>query len=94
MVPAAVVIIGKIRGEVSAASSTALYPQTVPMEERASMLCARVVRGMSSTEKLVTPARAISRTTSAEPKGRKKPIRIWPLRIIAKSACPVTSLDP
>ena len=59
MVPAAVVIMGKIRGEVSAASSTALYPQQVAMEESASMLCARVVRGISSTENAVTPACAI-----------------------------------
>ena len=60
MVPAAVVIMGKIRGEVSAASNTALYPQQVAIDESASILCARVVRGMSSTEKAVTPAWAIS----------------------------------
>src|SRR5260370_15842737 len=41
IVPAAVVSIGKIRGRVSAAIRTALYPQIVPMEESASMLCAR-----------------------------------------------------
>ena len=34
------------------------------MEESASMLCARVVRGTSSTEKAVTPVFAISCTTS------------------------------
>ncbi len=69
MVPAAVVIMGKIRGEVSAASSTALYPQQVAMDESASMLCARVVRGMSSTEKAVTPACAICCTTSRGTEG-------------------------
>ena len=59
MVPAAVVIMGKMRMDVSAARSTALYPQIVPMEESASMLCARVVRGTSSTENALTPAAAI-----------------------------------
>ncbi len=32
-----------------------MYPQTVAMDESASMLCARVVRGISSTENDVTP---------------------------------------
>src|SRR5258708_2327361 len=46
MVPAAVVSMGKILGSVSAAMSAALYPEMVAMEESASMLCARVVRGV------------------------------------------------
>ena len=76
MVPAAVVSMGKMRGWQSAAISTALYPQAVPIEESASMLWARVVRGINSTENAVTPARAISCTTSAEPNGRRNPTRI------------------
>ena len=51
MVPAAVVIMGKMRGRVSATTMTALYPAMEAMAERASMLWARVVRGMSSTAK-------------------------------------------
>ncbi len=51
MVPAAVVSMGKKRGSTSAAISTALYPQTVAMEESASILCARVVRGIISMRK-------------------------------------------
>ncbi len=38
------------------------------------MLCARVVRGISSTEKADTPVAAISCTISFEPSGRKKPM--------------------
>jgi len=60
IVPAAVVNIGHILGSVLAASNTALYPQIVAMEESASMLCARVMRGISSTENDVTPRSAIS----------------------------------
>jgi len=55
IVPAAVVSIGKMRGKVSAAMMTALYPQMVPIEESASILCARVDRGINSTAKEVTP---------------------------------------
>ena len=42
------------------------------------MLCARVVRGINSTENDVTPACAISCTTSDDPKGRRNPIRSLP----------------
>ena len=40
------------------------------------MLCARVVRGISSTEKEVTPLSAISWMASRDPSGRRKPISI------------------
>ncbi len=50
IVPAAVISIGKNFGSASAASSTALYPETVACDESASMLCAREMRGMSSIE--------------------------------------------
>ena len=38
------------------------------------MLCARVVRGISSTENDVTPRSAMSRMVSIDPSGRRKPI--------------------
>jgi hypothetical protein len=47
-VPAAVVIIGKMRGVWFAASSTALYPARFAIELSASIDCARVMRGTSS----------------------------------------------
>ena len=75
IVPAAVVSIGKIRGKVSAAISTALYPQIVPIDESASMLCARVVRGINSTANEVTPVAAISWIVFRFPSGRKNPIK-------------------
>ncbi len=56
MVPAAVVIIGNRRGSALAAISTALYPAIDAMDESASMLCARVMRGMNSIENSVAPA--------------------------------------
>jgi hypothetical protein len=71
---------GKIRGEVSAASTTALYPQIVAIEESTSMLCARVVRGINSTENETTPLEAISWMVSIDPSGRKNPISAWPRR--------------
>jgi len=74
MVPAAVVSIGKILGNASAAITTALYPAIVAMEESASMLCARVVRGINSTEKAVNRMEAICWIVSSEPNGRKNPI--------------------
>ena len=45
MVPAAVIIIGNMRGSASAARITARYPARLAMEERA-----RVIRGISSME--------------------------------------------
>ena len=41
------------------------------------MLCARVVRGISSTENDVTPRSATSRIVSIDPSGRRKPISTW-----------------
>ena len=38
------------------------------------MLCARVVRGINSTENEVTPVAAISCIVSSEPSGRRNPI--------------------
>ena len=94
IVPAAVVSIGKMRGNVSAAMITALYPQIVPIEESASMLCARVVRGINSTAKEVTPVFASCCNSSSFPIGRRNPTIVCPLRINGKSALPVRSFEP
>lgn len=50
-----VAIVGNIRGSASAANSTALYPAIDAIEESASMLCARVMRGIISTERRLAP---------------------------------------
>ena len=50
-VPAAVISMGKNFGSRSAASSTALYPPTVLCEDKASIDCARVMRGIDSIAK-------------------------------------------
>src|ERR1700730_11291985 len=70
IVPAAVVSMEKNFGSASAAISTALYPDMVAIEESASMLCARVVRGINSTEKEVTPLPAMVWRVSAAPEVR------------------------
>ena len=62
-VPAAVVIIGRIRGSALAPTSTALYPASVACDESASIDCARVMRGTSSIASAVT-RRAASRCES------------------------------
>ena len=58
------------------------------------MLCARVVRGMSSTENDVTPRSAIARMVSIDPSGLRKPIRIWSRRSRGRSSLPVLSFEP
>src|SRR6202043_1973492 len=76
MVPAAVVIIGKRRGRVLAARITALYPAIDAIEESASMLCAREMRGIISMEKRVAPAAANFAARSGFDKGSQKPIDV------------------
>jgi len=58
------------------------------------MLWARVVLGMNSMEKDVTPVAAISRIVSKEPSGRRNPIKTWPRRRNGTSALPVWSFEP
>src|SRR5688500_4602323 len=65
-----------MRGTRSAAISTALYPATVACEDSASMLCARVMRGISSIENAVAPVRASSCIARGEPSGSRKPITV------------------
>ena len=93
-VPAAVMNIGNIFGSVSAARRTALYPATVAIDDRASMLWARVIRGISSIEKLVTPRSAISRAASAADRGSERPMMVCPDRIRSRSERPASGLAP
>jgi len=94
MVPAAVVSIGKYLGSSPAAISTARYPAAVAIDESASMLCARVDRGINSTANEVAPVAATSCTISSEPSGRRKPIRTLLFPSSGRSALPVRSLEP
>ena len=57
-VPAAVIIIGKARPNSLAASTTALKPARLACEDSTSMTWARVMRGMNSMAKALTPAAA------------------------------------
>ena len=57
-VPAAVIIIGKARPYSAAASSTALYPARLDCDDRMSIDCARVMRGMNSIASASSPAAA------------------------------------
>ena len=61
-IPAAVMNIGKYLLSSTAASRTPLYPAMLAMDDRVSMLCARVVRGMASVAKAVMPRAASART--------------------------------
>ena len=80
MVPAAVISIGNIRGSAFAASRTPLYPAIVAIDESASMLCARVMRGISSIENSVAPVGARSRMACGAPSGSANPMTVCPER--------------
>ena len=87
-VPAAVVSIGKNFGSEFAATSTALYPAMLLCDERESIGCARVTRGIMSMLNAVARFAASARTTSAFVSG-------W---IVATSAepsrrSPISSVD-
>src|SRR5215831_3659209 len=58
------------------------------------MLWARVIRGISSMARNVTPRAARERAASNAVSGSPKPITVWPGRIIARSAAPVSGLAP
>ena len=64
------------------------------MDESASIICARVVRGISSTAKEMTPARAMSSIVSREPSDRRNPIKTCSRRYKGMSAFPVLSFEP
>jgi hypothetical protein len=58
------------------------------------MLCARVMRGMSSMERKVTPRSARARAASSAVSGSPKPMAVCPCRNSARSAAPVSGLAP
>src|SRR5271157_291490 len=66
----------------------------VAMEESASMLCARVIRGINSIARNVMPRPARSRAASRDVSGSPKPMTIWPRCICARSAAPASGLAP
>ena len=71
--PAAVISIGKYLLSSAAASNAPLYPAMFAIEDRVSMDWARVVRGMASVEKAVTPRAARARTTGRFRSGISEP---------------------
>jgi hypothetical protein len=75
-VPAAVVNIGKNRVDSDAASSTALYPATLPCDDNASIACARDIRGMASRANACTPAALSAPIELSALRGAKKPINV------------------
>src|ERR1043166_1309464 len=66
----------------------------VAMLESASMDCARVMRGISSMERNVTPASARPRAASPAVRGSPKPMTVCPRRMSARSRPPVSGLAP
>src|ERR1039458_3509918 len=64
------------------------------MEDRASMLCARVMRGISSMARKVTPRSASARAASPAVSGSPKPMAVCPCRNSARSAAPVSGFAP
>ena len=88
MVPAAVIIIGKSFGNARAARRTASYPAMLAMEESTSMLCARVMRGTSSSANSVAPVAAILAFSAVAVSGSPMPIKTWPGRRSSRSSWP------
>src|SRR5690606_35945675 len=68
-VPAAVINIGKKRGRLAAAKSTALYPETVLILESTSMLWALEILGMESILNKVIPCFDIASINSRATRG-------------------------
>src|SRR5205823_13895310 len=84
--PAALISIGKYLPSRMAAITTALYPASDACEERASIDCAREMRGTISSEKAVTPCAARALTAAALAAGCRKPTETAPLRMALTSA--------
>ena len=87
-VPAAVVSMGKYLGSAFAATRTALYPAMFAMEERVSIDCARVMRGIRSVAKEVIRRAASLSTASGWRVGIIVQRRIAPSRIASTSCMP------
>ena len=64
------------------------------MEDSASMLCARVMRGINSMERKVTPRSARERAAPVAVSGSPKPMTVWPWRRSTRSAAPVSGFAP
>ena len=58
------------------------------------MLCARVIRGISSMARKLTPRSASERAASTAVSGSPNPISVCPGRSSARSAAPVSGLAP
>ena len=58
------------------------------------MLCARVMRGINSMARKVTPRSASERAASIAVSGSPKPMTVCPRRISARSAAPVSGFAP
>ena len=56
------------------------------------MLCARVIRGMSSSANVVTPSDANEPTGLPGVMGSARPMTVWPERSSGTSASPVAGL--
>ena len=69
---------GRKRGNRIAPSSTQRYPATSACEVRASIDCAREMRGISSSENAVTPRSASACTPSSSLAGEANPTVIAP----------------
>ena len=92
-VPAAVVSIGKYRGSRLAAMRTALYPAMLAIEERVSIDCARVIRGIRSIANAVTPRSASFAIASGCRDGTSWPARSAPGRIMSVSWRPTSMVE-
>jgi len=77
---AAVVIIGKRRRQGAGGEDTALYPAMDAMEESASMLWAREMRGIISMRRDGAAAKANFAARSGLERGSQKPIDVFPFQ--------------
>ena len=69
IVPAAVMSMGKNLGNAAAAIITASYPAAVACDDKTSIICATVVRGIMSTAIAVILRAASASTTAAFARG-------------------------
>ena len=66
----------------------------VAIDDSASMLWARVMRGMSSIENALAPRSATARAAAGSPSGSENPTRACPGRSRAASARPAAPAAP
>ncbi len=87
-VPAAVVIMGSMRGSAFAPSITALNPASVACELSASIPCARVLRGTRSIARASTRRAASRASSEAFCPGASRPTSSAPSGIASVSESP------